>query len=168
MKLKTKQSYAQASAPKVGKILKLKKKFPNLLAKKIKNIYRTINDSRKVKPKINMTTKCSLRKKNIVPMNNNNKSKFIVSSSIHITNINNILRNIKSDIMVDFFRTDQYGIIITMNKIASTSDLQTIENYIKNIDYINFKDIGLPYLSQSKSYLKINHIFNNVLLALKL
>jgi len=108
------------------------------------------------------------KKKNIVPMNNNNKSKFIVSSSIHITNINNILRNIKSDIMVDFVRTDQYGIIITMNKIASTSDLQTIENYIKNIDYMNFKDIGLPYLSQSKSYLKINHIFNNVLLALKL
>jgi len=75
-------------------------------------------------------------------MDNNNKSKFIDFSSVHITNINNTLRNIKSDIMADFVRTDQYGIIITMNKIASMLDLQTIENYIKNVDYMNSKDIG--------------------------
>lgn len=126
----------------VGKILKLEKNFPNLLAKKIKNIHRIINNSRKVKPKINMITKGPLRKQIIILMDNNNKSKFIDFSSVHITNINNTLRNIKSDIMADFVRTDQYGIIITMNKIASMLDLQTIENYIKNVDYMNSKDIG--------------------------
>ena len=147
--------------------MKLKENFPNLLAKKIKNIHKTINDSRKFKPKINITTKGPLRKQIIVPINDNNKSKFIVSSSVYITNINNILRNIKYNIMADFVRIDKYGIIITMNKIASTSDLQPIENYVKNIDYINSKDIRLLFLSQSKSYLKINHIFNNILLTLK-
>lgn len=57
-----KQSYAQALAPNVSEILKLKENFLNLSAKKIKNIYRTINDSGKVRSKINMTTKRSSRK----------------------------------------------------------------------------------------------------------
>jgi len=96
--------------------LKLKENFSNLLAKKIKNIHRTINNSGKAKPK------------------------FIGSSDIHIININSILRNIKSDVMADFVQTDQHGIIITMNKVTLPSDLQTIENYVKNIDYIDFSD----------------------------
>ena len=56
-------------------------------------------------------------------MSNNNKTKFITSFSIHITNINNALKNIKSDVREDFVRMDQYGIIIMMNKIAFMSDL---------------------------------------------
>jgi len=101
-KPKTKQSYAQASAPNVSEILKLKENFPNLLAKKIKNIYRTIKDFGKTKPKISMMIKCPSRKQIIIPMDNNNKSKFIASSNTHITNINSTLINIKSDIMADF------------------------------------------------------------------
>jgi len=42
-KPKTKQPYTQASTSNVGEILKLKENFSNLLAKKIKNIYKTIN-----------------------------------------------------------------------------------------------------------------------------
>jgi len=42
-KPKTKQLYTQASTSNVGEILKLKENFSNLLAKKIKNIYKTIN-----------------------------------------------------------------------------------------------------------------------------
>jgi len=45
-KPKTKQLYAQALAPNVSEILKLKENFPNLLAKKIENIHRMINDKR--------------------------------------------------------------------------------------------------------------------------
>jgi len=104
--------------------LKLKENFSNLSAKKIKNIHRTINNFGKAKPKISMMTKDSLRKQIIVLIDNNNKSKFIAFSNIHIININSILRNIKSDVMTDFVQTDQYGIIITMNKITSPSDLQ--------------------------------------------
>jgi len=45
-----KQSYAQAVGPSVSDILKLKKNYPNLSAKKIENIQRIINDSGKSKP----------------------------------------------------------------------------------------------------------------------
>lgn len=79
-----------------------------------------------------------------------------------------------------------------MNKVASTSDLQTVENYVKNVDHLDLKDMKILCLPQSKSYLKIidipylientnipinssmvkfilknNHIFNNILLASK-
>jgi len=77
--------------------------------------------------------------------------------------------------------------------VASSSNLQTIENVIKNMENINSDDIETLQLSQSKSYLKIigilffikntnilisvdfveiaiksNHIFDNLLLASKL
>jgi len=99
---KNKLLYAQVSAPKVDKILKLKADYPNLSAEKIKNVYNIIHNSGKVKLKINMTIKEPLRKQIIVPIDNSNKSKFILSSSTHIANINNILKNIKTDIRVDF------------------------------------------------------------------
>jgi len=77
--------------------------------------------------------------------------------------------------------------------VASSSNLQTIENVIKNMENLNSDDIETLQLSQSKSYLKImgilffikntnilisvdfveiaiksNHIFDNLLLASKL
>jgi len=184
--------YTQALAPNVSKILKLKEIVPSLLAKKIKDIYRTINDFGKVRPKINMITKRSLIKQIIVPMNNDNKAKFITSLSTQVTNISSTLRNIKSDMIANFVRTDQHGIIIMMNKVASLSDFQTIENYVKNIDHLDSEDmkvlhlfqskfypniIGIPYLientnisinaSMIKSILKNNHIFNNISLTSK-
>jgi len=119
---KSKKLYIQASAPSVGEILKLKENFPSLSTKKIENIHRMINDSRKSKPKINMITKGSLREQIIVSIGNNNKTKFIASSSTHITNINSTLKNIKSNVRADFVRMDQHSIII-MNKIAFTLDL---------------------------------------------
>ena len=73
------------------------------------------------------------------------------------------------------------------------TDLQTIENFVKNMENVNSDDIESSRLSQSKSYLKIidtlffientnihissnffesviksNHIFNNLSLASKL
>ena len=94
-KPKNRSLYAQASAPKVDEILKLKANCPSLLAKKI---YETINNSGKVKPGINMTMKDPSRKQIIIFIGNNNKAKFIASLSLQITNINSVLRNIKSDI----------------------------------------------------------------------
>ena len=84
--------YVQESTPKVSKILKIKEKFPNLLTKKIKNIHKMVNDSDKSKLRINMTTKGLSRKQVIVPMGDDNKSKFIVLSSMHILNLNSILK----------------------------------------------------------------------------
>jgi len=175
---------------KVNNILKLKKDHLNLLVRKIENIHKIINSSGKPKLRIRMITKGLLRKQIIVPMNNENKIKFMASSSNHVINLKRALKNIKLDIMADYVHREQNSITIVTNKIASSLDLQVIENYVENID---FKDIEIPCLSQSKSYLKIigipyfmentnvsiilnfvefiikvNHIFNNLLLILKL
>jgi len=74
---KDRQLYTQVSTPNINKILKLKKNFPNLSAKKIRSIHKTINNSGKIKFRINMTTKKLSRRQIIVLMSNNNKLKFI-------------------------------------------------------------------------------------------
>ena len=191
-KSKTRPLYAWALAPKFDEILKLKADYPNLSAKKIENIQNVINNSGKVKLKINMTTKGPSRKQIIISVDNDNKSKFITSSSVHITNINSVLKNIKSEVRADFARAEQLGIVITMNKVTFLSDLQTIENYVKNAEHINSNEVDVPHLPQFKFYLKIidipylmentntlinssvvktilknNYIFDNILLASK-
>ena len=94
--------------------------------------------------------------------------------------------------MADFICTDNKGIVITTNNITSPSDLQAIEKYVKSTVCIETDHVESPRLPQSKSYLKIicipylsehtnscitsddvekilksNHIFNNIVLALK-
>ena len=113
-----------------------------------------------------MMTKGPSRKQVIIYMSIDNKTKFIETSSAHITNI-----------------------IIT-NKVAFSLDLQTIEKYIKNANLIDTENVDIPHLPQSKLYLKIidipyflentdvlllihvvetiikeNHIFNNIMVA---
>jgi len=101
-----KKSYAQASSMNLStntsKILKIKETFLKLQAKKIENIQKIINGEDKPKPKMNMTTKGLFRKQIIIPMSNENKSRFMEFSSNYITNINKVLKNIKSEIMADF------------------------------------------------------------------
>lgn len=41
--------------------------------------------------------------------------------------MNNVLKNIKSDVMVDFICSDTVGIIVVTNKVAASLDLQSIE-----------------------------------------
>ena len=176
---------------KISKILKIKKTFPKLQANKINNIYKIINNVGKPKPKLNMTTKGSSRKQVIIPMSNKNKAKFIESSNTHITNLNRMLKNIKSEVMADFIHMDQAGITIVTNKITSPLNFQMIEKYVKNTNYIDLDKVDTSCLPQSKSYLKIigiyyilentnipisadviemitkdNHIFNNITVAL--
>jgi len=151
-----------------------------------------IKNDQKPKLYINMTTKSLSRKQVIIPINNTNKKNFIEESSVHITNMNRAFKNIKTEVMVDFVWTDSNSIIIMTNKVASTLELQTIENYIKNANCINTNRVKIPRLPQSKSYLKIigipclqkntntpitssivediikkNYIFNNISLASK-
>ena len=185
-------SYAQAS--KIGSntksVLKIKEAFPTLKTKNIDNIQHMIKGDSKPKPQINMTTKGPSRKQVIIPMNNVNKENFMEKSSAHITNMNRALKNIKTEVMVNFVWLDPNSIIIVTNKVTSTLELQTIKNYVKNANCINANEVEIPRLPQSKSYLKIigisylqkitntpitssvveyvtkkNHIFNNVILA---
>jgi len=99
---KDRWSYTQAFTPKIDEILKLKENFPNLLAKKIERIHKTINDSGKIKSRINITTKKPSRRQIIILMSNNNKLKFMTLFNVHIANLNRVLKNIKSDIIANF------------------------------------------------------------------
>ena len=74
-------------------------------------------------------------------MNNKNKTYFIKESSTHIMNINQVLKNIKSEVVADFICSEQADIIITTNKVAAPLDLQTIEQYIKNMKNIELGNV---------------------------
>ncbi len=84
-----------------------------------------------------MTTKEPSRKQVIISISNNNKAKFMEFSSLYITNLNRNLKNIKSDILTGFVYINQADITIVTNKVALSLDLQTIEKYIKNANYID-------------------------------
>jgi len=107
-KKKTNKSYTQASTPTnpIREALKIKKTFSNLLIKKIKNIQKVINSGGKVKPKLHIMTKRPSQKQVIVFISNNNKSKFMMDLSSHITNINRALKNIKFDTKADFIQSE--------------------------------------------------------------
>jgi len=86
----------------IKNILKIKETFPTLKAKNINNIQGMIKGNSNPKLCINMTTKIPSRKQIIIPINDINKKIFIKKSSAHITNINQVLKNIKIEVVVDF------------------------------------------------------------------
>jgi len=77
------------------------------------------------------------------------------NSAIHITNLNRILKNAKSEVLVDFICSDSVGITVITNKVSLPSGLLIIENYVKNSENIDSSQVDSPWLPQSKSYLKI-------------
>ena len=81
-----------------------------------------------------MTTKGPSRKQVIVPMNSDNIVKFMLNSSDHITNINRLLKNIKSDCKANYIWSEKSSIIIVTDKVMFTLDLQIIEKYVKNLN----------------------------------
>ena len=70
-----------------------------------------------------MTMKEPSRKQLIVPMNDENKNKFIKGSSAHISNLNHTLKGIKSDILANFICSEHNVITIVTNKVVSPFNL---------------------------------------------
>ena len=66
-----------------------------------------------------------------------------------------LLRNAKSEVLVDFIWSDQIGIMVVTSKVVLQLDLHIIKNYIKNIANIDTSGMEVPRLLQSKFYLKI-------------
>ena len=103
------------------------------------------------------------------------------------------MRNAKTDLLVDYIRSDSNRIIIVTNKVAQPPDLTIIDQFVKNSNNINALQVEELRLPKSKSYLKIigilfyshvnlqdrltladieiilqqNYIFDNVTLVLK-
>ena len=122
-------------------ILKLIENFLKLSDKKIKSIKKTVNDTNKPKLHINMTTKDSLHKQVIISISIDNIKNFIEFSSNYVANINRTLKSIKSDTFVDFICSDYWSFIITTNKMSSLSDMNMVENYIKNVHTIDASNV---------------------------
>jgi len=126
-------------------MLKIKEAFPNFPNKKIDTIQKVVNGSNnKPKPRLNMTMKGPSHKQVIVPINNELGKRFIKNSVSHITNINHALKSIKSSVCTDFIYADNKGVIISTNNVASNSDLQEIEKYIKNSLQTSNNNITFP------------------------
>jgi len=155
--MKLTKSYAQAlrQTTSTSEVLKIKESFPALNANQIDRVNNIIKGNPKPKPHIQMTTKGPSRKQVVVPMSNDNNNSFIKNSAFHVANINKLLRNAKSEVVVDFIRSNPIGLVIVTNKVASQSDLQIISQYIKKLEDINELQVKEPRLPQSKSYLKI-------------
>ena len=103
-----------------------------------------------------MTTKKKpSRRQILVSMSSSNSAKIMAISSKHITNINRVLKIIKSDVMADFICTDNCGFTITTNKVVFPLYLNMIKKYIKNVDIIDSKESIVSQLPQSKFYLRI-------------
>ena len=194
-KVNSGKSYAQASKPSfnTSEVLKIKETFPSLNVEKINQVNSIVNGQNKLKPHIKMTTKVPLRKQIIISISGDNVSSFMKNSSLHVANINRLLWNAKTDILVDYIRSDNTGITIVTNKVSQQSDMTIIDYYIKNSNDINFLQVEDSCLPKSKSYVKIigipfyphtnsqeklnatdiesilkqNHIFDNISLASK-
>ena len=136
-------------------VLKIKETFPALNAKKIDQVNDIINGLNKPKPHTKMTTKGPSRKHIIIPMSSDNAVSFMKNSSLNVANINRELRNAKTEVLVDYIRSDNTGIVVVTNKVAQQSDLSIIDRYVKNSNNINSLQVEDSRLPKSKSYLKI-------------
>jgi len=127
--IKLTKSYTQASkqTASTSEVLKIKESFLALNVNQIDWVNNIIKSNPKFKPRIQMTTKGPSRKQIIISMSNNNNNLFIKNSMTHITNINRLLRNAKSEVAVDFIRSNLIGLVIVTNKVAIQSDLQIID-----------------------------------------
>ena len=143
------KSYTQAlrQSPSISDVLKIKESFPALNTSQINRVNNIVKGNPKPKPRIQITMKGPSRKQIIVSMSGDNSAAFLKNSSVHVSNLNRLLGNAKTEVMVDFIRLDPIRLIITTNKVAVQSDLQIIDQYIKKSDNINELQVKKPRLS---------------------
>jgi len=70
-------------------------------------------------------------------MSINNNNSFIKNSVTYVVNINKLLRNTKLEVLVNYIHSDPLRISIITNKVFLQSDLQIIDQYVKNSEDIN-------------------------------
>jgi len=86
-------------------------------------------------------------------MSSDNVTSFMKSLSLHVANINRLLHNTKSDVLVNYICSDNTGIMVITNKVAQQSDMSIIDQYVKNSNDINSPSGGTAS-SQIKIVLK--------------
>jgi len=119
----------------VASILKIKEAFPALPNKKILEIHDTAFSKPDNKGRrIQHITKGPSRKQAIVPTSDNIKDIIMGEANTYIFQINMLLKSIKSTMRAEFIRPCPGGVSINTNNIPNTSDLNTIERYLKLIN----------------------------------
>ena len=115
------KSYAHASKPttSIAEVIKIKDAFLALDTKKIDQIQNIVKGSPKLKPCIQMIIKELSRKQDIIPMNSDNTAKFMKDNLLYVANINRLLRNMKSKVLVDFIWSNQLSVTVVTYKVAS-------------------------------------------------
>ena len=156
----TKKSYAQAFKANISSSIEdaiwMKEAFPTLSVNEVGKILKAKNSGRGMKkPKINMTTREQSRREVIISVTKANAELIVNSAHIHVSNVNEYLKNSKSDTFADFIQFNINRIIITINKPVSDLNLSTIEKYLKNIQNVNPDSIKSPHLPKFKLYMKI-------------
>jgi len=79
-------------------------------------------------------------------MSLNNVNRIITKSNEHIININRSLKKIKFNISVDYIWSDNWGIVITTNRVIAKLDIKIIEKYMKDLNNINLAEVIKPRL----------------------
>jgi len=156
-KRKTEKTFTQATKTGLKNVLKIREAFPTLPTQKVIEMHDAAFETPSPKQpfKVSMTTKGPSRKHVLVPIAEENRGTILQTADIHVNALNRQLKNVKSDITIDYICPSWNGIILTTNKVARASNLMVLEKYLKNLENINHDDNLVPCLPQSKSYLKI-------------
>ena len=70
-----------------------------------------------------------------------NINNILILVNEHAANINRALKNVKSNILVNFIYLDKLGITITSNLVVSQLDLLVIERYMKSINNVSSDNV---------------------------
>jgi len=99
--------------------MKIKYIFLKLSADKVSEIHKVKNNlNQKDKPKLNMTIKDLSRKQVIISMKFCNSERVINKANIYISNINKLLKGVKSEISIDFIQLYNKRLLLTTNKVV--------------------------------------------------
>jgi len=73
-------------------------------------------------------------------MSANNSEAIVLQVNVHISNINRLLKGVKSKVSADFIYSNNKD-IITTNKAIVSLDLSIVERYVKELNNINSNDV---------------------------
>ena len=94
--------------------------------------------------KIQTTTKGLSRKQAIVPIIEKHVNLIMNKANVHVSFINGLLKNAKSNIHSEFIWPCSGRVSIVTNNIPAPSDLSIIEKYFKLINRINNNEMLSP------------------------
>ena len=74
-----------------------------------------------------MTTHNLSKKQIIISISINNSKEVISQANKHISNINRLLKGMRSDVSTNYIYSDNKGVIIPTNKVVVPSNLNIVE-----------------------------------------